>query len=177
VMARAQQRSKELADAQASHAAATGQTAEQAAADPNAPHVPKMLRRDGSADQMPGMGMRNRESQIDPRTGLGYSTTESADMTTVPNQERKMAEAVPFAPAMNAQVTRSDMPGQPVMGFDPAQKKFETTPGLADQQKYDDLEKQSADRAKEVSDAKKAEEARKAAEAAAKASSGGAPGA
>jgi hypothetical protein len=115
VMARAQQRSQELAAAQASN--------------PDV-YVPKMLRRDSagdtdSKDHMPGISERSRmgqtdpTSQTDPRTGLGYSVTEAADMGTVPNQERKMKSAMSFNNLdQPVNVTRSDRPDQTDLTYD-----------------------------------------------------------
>ena len=84
------------------------------------PHIPKMLRRDESADQMSGMIARPRQSQEDPRTGLGFSTTERLDQAVAPNQERTVAPANAPALPKDAQVTRSDAPHDPVLTRDAA---------------------------------------------------------
>jgi hypothetical protein len=126
VMHAAQVRSKALAAAQDEKQAerddhiARGLPLPPELAAQNDPHIPKMLRRDDSADQMPGMVERQRMTQIDPRTGLGFSTTERLDMPVVPNQERTVAPAgAPALPA-DAQVTRSDAPADPVLQRDAA---------------------------------------------------------
>src|SRR5262249_4499356 len=78
------------------------------------PHIPTMLETgekgavDASGkvipmtaeDNLPHVMARPRESEIDARTGLGYSTTERLDMPVVPNQEL----------TINARTNSQDLP-------------------------------------------------------------------
>jgi len=114
----------------------------------NDPFVPKMLRRDDSADQMPGVMQRSRESQEDPRTGLGYSMTERLNLPVVPNQERTISPKNSAPMPSTAQVTRSDMPGQPLMVRDPTTGNMIPASGTSqtDQDALADLQKKSQER-------------------------------
>jgi len=111
-------------------------------------YVPKMLRRDDSADQMPGVMQRNRESQDDPRTGLGYSTTERLNLPVVPNQERTISPKNAAPMPSTAQVTRSDLPGQPLMVRDPTTGNMVPASGTSqtDQDALAALQQKSQDR-------------------------------
>jgi hypothetical protein len=151
VYARAQQRA---ADLEAARAASAG------AAPEDQVFVPKMLRTsatEDSGDSLPGIMRRTRgdaagntvknpdgsetlRPEIDPRSGLGYSVSERLGMDVVPNQERKMREAVPLAGHVpDATITRSDTHA-PMLQLAPDGKTMVPVAGLsaADEAYYRD---------------------------------------
>jgi hypothetical protein len=156
---RAQTRAKEMADQQA---AAGGDPSKEI-------YIPKMLRTDSSAatgdtkDGLPGIMMRTRgdaanntidtgrkdasgapimehHPEIDPRSGMGYSVTERADMGVVPNQERKMRSGSNLKDTTNVEVSRSDTHNGN-LEFNPATGTMTPKASLSDEEKryYDQL--------------------------------------
>jgi len=72
------------------------------------PHIPTLLRTGGGGDNLPGLMERTRETQIDTRTGLGYSATERANMPVVPNQERTIGRTQALPDDASVVITRPD---------------------------------------------------------------------
>jgi hypothetical protein len=125
------------------------------------PHIPNMLRTDSSADTLPMVKERTRESPIDTRTGLGYSTTERADMPVVPNQELTIGSTVPLPDDASVVITRPDgtqvpaleMPAGgsgpmvPSAGADPATQQRIDNARIAGEQRVIDAGANAAPRA------------------------------
>ena len=59
-------------------------------------------------DPATGTPVKEAHQEIDPKSGLGYSVTERADMPVVPNQERKMRTGVELSQIPGAEISRSD---------------------------------------------------------------------
>jgi hypothetical protein len=88
------------------------------------PAIPRMLQLDGT-DNPQGVMERHRMKQEDPRTGLGYSTTERMGNDVVPGQELTVARdssGKGVALPGDAQVVTTDAAGNATVGLklDPA---------------------------------------------------------
>ncbi len=123
VYARAQQRAAEL-EAQKATAYVPKMLRTDATVDPgdSLPGIMKRTRGDAKDNSTPKVGADGKpvidpatgkqvmeaHQEIDPKSGLGYSVTERANMPVVPNQERKMRSAVELSQIPGAQISRSD---------------------------------------------------------------------